>query len=176
MRHLCLLLCTGSVLLGLTPSLAAQDSPGYDKHIQPIFTRCCVQCHNMKRHRGGLDLETFEGLMKSANKKPFVVPGEPDKSRVVRMVEGKLKHPKLPEKGKRPNADEISLLREWIAAGAKADKNECSHASPDTKFPLAPGGFVAATFYLVRVCPGTPGERCVLACSRRRGRTSVTST
>jgi hypothetical protein len=143
MRHVCLLLCTGLALLGLTPSLVAQDPPGYDKHIKPIFTRCCVECHNTKRPRGGLDLESFEGLMKSGKKKTFVSPGEPDKSHIVLMVEGKLRHPKLSDKGKQPKADEVSLLRAWIAAGAKADQKECRHASPDTKLPVAQGGSVA---------------------------------
>ena len=47
-------------------SSAAQSPPSYAKHVRPILTRYCVECHNAKESEGGLSLESVKTLMEAA--------------------------------------------------------------------------------------------------------------
>ncbi len=109
-------------LLGMTSSLQAQE-PRYSQHIQPFFNKYCSECHNAKRPRAGLDLESIKGLRNGSDNGSVFEPGQADKSLLVLVVEGK-KKPIMPPKNKpQPKPEEVALLRAWITAGAKVDSN-----------------------------------------------------
>jgi hypothetical protein len=109
-----------------------QTPPTWSKQIKPFFTRYCVECHNSKEGEGegGLSLETFKDLMEGGGRGAAVVPGKPDMSRLVRMIEGKLKPIMPPKKAKQPTKDEVALVRAWVLAGAGDD------SAPATKIVL----------------------------------------
>jgi WD40 repeat protein len=103
-------------------SMARGDEPpSYAKRVQPFFARYCVECHNDDDLKGGLSLESFTGLSEGADTGPIVVPGKPEESAIVLVVESKRKPKMPPAKAKQPKPDEIGLLRAWVAAGAKDD-------------------------------------------------------
>src|SRR3954452_14483382 len=105
------------LFLGL-PLPASAQAPSYSKQVQPFFTRYCVECHNAKEPEGGLSLESYKLLMEGGRKGAVLVPGKPELSRMVRMVEGKLKPTMPPRKSKQPTPAEVAMLRAWVAAGA----------------------------------------------------------
>jgi mono/diheme cytochrome c family protein len=116
------LLLAGSVAtVPSHPACAQQNQISYAEDIAPIFRGWCVSCHQP----GGegyeasqLDLTTYEGLMAGTKFGPMVVPGEPDRSNLIVLIEGQadirmpLGHKQLP-----------SCLRRniwtWIFQGAK---------------------------------------------------------
>src|SRR5205823_4903222 len=55
------------------------------------------------------------------------------KSRLVLMVEGKLKPAMPPQKAKQPRSEELAVLRAWVAAGAKDDSNVVRATLPEIK-------------------------------------------
>lgn len=89
-----------------------------------VLERYCYRCHGQEgRDEGGFNVVVeLEQLVASR----WVVPGEPDRSKLLRMmVEGRMPPetdvlddqdplPLLP----RPAAAEIALVRDWVAAGA----------------------------------------------------------
>jgi hypothetical protein len=90
-----------------------KKTPAFKNDVMPILTNSCTNCHGAKKKRGGIDLSSYELVMKS------VKAGEPDKSRLVNSVTGqgaKLMPPKvgLAE-------DKVKILKDWITAGAKND-------------------------------------------------------
>ncbi len=121
-----------ALLLLAPPAIAAP--PSYAKQIKPFFARYCIECHSGEDADGGLNLETFKGLLDGGNHGVVLHAGKADDSRMVRMVEGKTKPPMPPKKKRQPKADEIALLRAWIAAGAKDDSAAVTVTLP----PIAP--------------------------------------
>ncbi|MBI2808242.1 MAG: hypothetical protein HYX68_24920 [Planctomycetes bacterium] len=113
-------LTLSAALIGAS-SLWAQP-PSYSKHIRPFFVKYCLECHAGKDAKAGLSLETYKAVMAGADGGAVIVPGKPDDSRLVLLCEGKDKPKMPPRKAKfQPKADEIKLLRAWVAAGARDD-------------------------------------------------------
>jgi WD40 repeat protein len=114
---------TAAALLapGLAAGPAAAPPPSYSKQVKPLLTRYCVECHNAREPEGDLVLESYKSLMEGGRHGAAVVPGKPDVSRLVRMVEGKLKPFMPPRKAKQPTPAEVAVLRAWVAAGARDD-------------------------------------------------------
>ena len=88
-------------------------APSFKNDVMPILTSACTNCHSGKKKKAGVDLSTYDAVMKT------VKTGEPDKSRLVKSVTGqgaKLMPPKagLPD-------DQVKILKDWITAGAKND-------------------------------------------------------
>ncbi|HKB38866.1 MAG TPA: c-type cytochrome domain-containing protein, partial [Gemmataceae bacterium] len=118
-RYIILLSC---LLLVATRAAPAQEAPSFAKQVRPFFARYCVECHTAQDPDGGLSLDSYKGLLAGGDKGEVFVAGKPNESRIVLMVEGKIA-PKMPPKRAKqhPKADEVPLLRAWIAAGAKDD-------------------------------------------------------
>jgi mono/diheme cytochrome c family protein len=92
----------------------------YNQRVQPIFATNCYRCHGGMNHRGGLHLDSKEGLMRGGHDGVVVVPGHPEKSLLVALIrhEGPATDPMpMPPKSKISDAD-ISTVTEWIKAGA----------------------------------------------------------
>ncbi len=138
--------CTLTVLASAAASPAQQ--PSYARDVRPFLAKYCLECHNAKSAKASLNLETFKGLRAGGDSGTVLVPGSPDKSPLVRLVEGK-EEPKMPPKAARrqPKPAEVAVLRAWIKAGAKDDSTDLKAFIPDVKprVPTAPA--VAAVAY-----------------------------
>jgi hypothetical protein len=99
----------------------SDDPPSYSKDIQPFLATHCVQCHNGKKAKAGYNFERFDGLTRGGKKGPALVAGEPDKSLVVRVLNGQGKKMPPPMYEHQPKAEDVDVLKAWIAAGAKDD-------------------------------------------------------
>src|SRR5262245_288309 len=125
------------VWLAATDTAAAQQPPSYARQVRPLFAKYCLECHNAKESKGDLNLETFPSLMKGGKSGPVVVPGKPDESLLVLLPEGKEKPPMPPKTARQPKPNEITVLRAWVAAGAKDDSASITVTIPDIK-PRSP--------------------------------------
>ena len=76
----------------------------------------CVSCHNAARRAAGVDLSSYAAVLaaRGTNGKPIVVPGAPEASSLLTVITSG----SMPPNGVKPAADQIELLRAWIAAGA----------------------------------------------------------
>ena len=88
--------------LAVAWQLQAADEVSYRKQIQPLIAARCEACHRS----GPVNLASYEGLRRAAPLLTAVVSGSP---------------PRMPKAGAPLSADEVSLLRNWVAAGAKND-------------------------------------------------------
>jgi hypothetical protein len=121
-------------LVAVASRLPAQQPPSYARDVRPFLTKYCLECHNSKEAKSGLDLETYKGLRAGGDGGEVLLPGQPNASRIVLMVEGK-KKPKMPPQKARfhPLAREIPVLRAWVAAGARDDSSAVRIALPAIK-------------------------------------------
>jgi WD40 repeat protein len=135
------------ILAAAAGPLAAQQPPSYARQLKPFFARYCLECHSGPDADGGLNLETYKGLRAGGDHGAVLTPGQPDASRIVRMVEG-IKGPFMPpKKSKQPSAAEKTLLRAWIAAGARDDSTAARLTVPVIRPKVAVAAPVAALAY-----------------------------
>lgn len=93
--------------------------------ILPIVLLRCTPCHGLRRQEGGLALDTRAGMLKGGKSGPALVPGEPDKSLIVKRIRSGEMPPKqgLDEVStKRITAPEIERVARWVAQGAPQGK------------------------------------------------------
>jgi mono/diheme cytochrome c family protein len=93
---------------GAAPAPAAGGQVTFVKDIQPLFAAKCAACHGTM---GGLTLTSFESVMHGGTSGPAVIPKDPAKSSIItKQAAGG--HPG------QLSAEEIDLVRKWIADGA----------------------------------------------------------
>src|SRR5580698_9586459 len=107
-----------------TANAAPQDEAAtpefYTTKVQPIFQANCYRCHGGMNHRGGLNIAKRAGMMKGGHDGAVLVPGDPAKSLLVRLIrhEGPQNDPMpMPPKAKLSDAD-IATVERWVRAGA----------------------------------------------------------
>jgi mono/diheme cytochrome c family protein len=85
--------------------------------VTPILKASCAKCHG---NAGGVSLESYAAVMAGAKGGKIVVPGDPDASELVKVIDGR-DTPRMPMGADPLLAAQISAIRAWIAAGAKND-------------------------------------------------------
>ncbi len=88
----------------------------FEKSVRPILSARCLGCHGPEKHKGGLRLDSRQGLMAGGTSGPAVVPGNPDESALVDAVNYGEAY-QMPPKSKLP-AHEIATLTDWVKRGA----------------------------------------------------------
>ncbi len=105
----------------------AQESPSpsgddfFRKRIAPVLAGRCFACHSAgaEKLKGGLLLDTAQGLSKGGHSGRAIVPGEPDKSLLIQAVRGADPEFLMPPKGKGALSKvEIADLEAWVRMGA----------------------------------------------------------
>src|SRR5262245_59199065 len=137
-----------ALFLVTTPPAPAQEAPSFAKQVRPFFARYCVECHTAQDPDGGLSLDSYKGLVAGGDNGAVLVAGKPNESRIVLMVEGKVS-PKMPPKRAKqhPKADEVPVLRAWIAAGARDDTSAVGVLLPSIRARRKLAAPVAALAY-----------------------------
>ena len=176
------------VLLAITAGLAFVTSPvlsadlqppapspqpgsvDFVRDVQPILSQHCYSCHGGKKHEGGLQWDHRSSALKGGDSgEPALVPGEPKKSLVLKLVRGKEDEVMPPSgKGKPLSAEQVALLTRWIAEGAKWPDAAAEPATPKHWAFIKP---VRAPLPEVKQAdwPRDPLDRFVLARLEREG-------
>lgn len=87
--------------------------------IYPLLEERCLTCHGAKA-KGGLRLDSFASATAGGDSGlAAVVPGQPDKSLLVELIETDDEGDRMPPEGEPLEPAERDALRQWVAAGAK---------------------------------------------------------
>src|SRR5262249_30258402 len=117
---LCLSMALGS--MSPTRAVAADGKPEpaqvefFEKKVRPLLAENCHQCHGPEKQRGGLRLDSRSALLTGGDSGPAIVPGQPEKSRLVQAVQyaGDLR---MPPKSKLSD-EQTAALTAWVKMGA----------------------------------------------------------
>jgi Planctomycete cytochrome C len=105
---------------------ALQGSVSFDGHVRPVLEAKCIGCHNGTRLRSGfLNLASRTESFSEGPWGPRIVPGNPDRSLLVSKLD--ISHSPVratPRIEDRISAEEIAVLRKWIADGAAWPEGE----------------------------------------------------
>ncbi len=101
---------------------AAREAAGgidFEKEIKPILADQCFRCHANKA-KGGLRLDSREAALKGGDSEvAAVVPGDPEKSLLMEMIDPKLAGDDvMPPKGDPLSEEQREVFAHWIAQGA----------------------------------------------------------
>ena len=106
------------ILLGVVLAPALRADEFFHSKIEPLLEERCYQCHSHdQKMKAGLALDSRSGWEQGGDSGPAIVPGEPEKSLLLRMVRWTDEDHQMPPKEKLPAA-EIALLEEWVKRGA----------------------------------------------------------
>jgi Protein of unknown function (DUF1553)/Protein of unknown function (DUF1549)/Planctomycete cytochrome C len=115
------------VILGLLFVLAGPSSRADEKglrdhfeaKVRPVLVERCYPCHSVEagKSKGGLKLDSRQGVREGGDSGPAVVPGKPDESLLLRAIEHANDVEPMPPKAKLPDPV-IADFRRWIEAGA----------------------------------------------------------
>jgi hypothetical protein len=115
---------------GLAPSEEAHAVGGpntqvsFKGDVYPIFQVYCASCHNPPEGEGykasGLDLSSYQGVMKGTKYGPMIVPGDAENSNLMWLLDWRASPQlRMPHGKKQLPPDERNTIRTWIRQGAK---------------------------------------------------------
>jgi len=109
-----------------TPGADAPGSPEqiefFEKKIRPVLAEHCYACHSAeaertKKLKGGLRLDTRDGLLKGGDSGPAIVPGKAADSLLVKTLRYAAGEVQMPPKGRLPDAV-VADFEKWVDMGA----------------------------------------------------------
>jgi len=122
---LLVLLALGAEAQETTPAADRDGVEFFEKKIRPVLADRCYSCHSAdaKKLKGGLFVDSPEGMLKGGDTGPSVAAGLPDKSLLIKAIRYTDEELKMPPKGRLP-ADVVADFEAWVKRGAPAPKSK----------------------------------------------------
>jgi hypothetical protein len=110
----------------------------FEKKIRPVLAEHCYKCHAVtaEKVRGELFLDSRAGVRRGGANGPIIVPGRPEKSRLIRALRHTDPETAMPPKQKLPEAV-IADFEAWVRMGAPDPRDE-STAAATRKYGVDP--------------------------------------
>lgn len=127
------------------------ESTLFEAMVRPVLDQNCVDCHGAGRSRGGLRLDTHEGIEMGGKSGPVIIESKPDASELVRRTLLPIDHDELmPPEGNEPlDFGDVEIIRWWISEGASFDRKLREIVDSGRDLPFA------VEAYLERHLPAT---------------------
>jgi len=101
---------------GVTPVAGESHAAiSFANEVMPILEKHCWECHSEESAELGLKLDTYEGVMAGSDYGTVVEAGDADGSLLVDMIAAG----DMPEDGDPVPAEELEVIKTWIAEGAE---------------------------------------------------------
>jgi len=101
----------------------SQSKMSFREDVVPIFKGRCESCHQPGgegAQKSGLDLTTYAGLMKGTKFGPMVIPGDPESSNLMLLLDWRASPAlRMPHGKKQLSSCDRNAIRAWIREGAK---------------------------------------------------------
>jgi len=125
-----------SAMAGAASELNPDHKEFFEKKILPIFSSACYKCHSIEqgKSKGGLTLDTKEGLLKGGDGGAVIIAGKPEESPLIMAVSYKDKDLQMPPKGEKLSEKQIADLVAWVKMGAPDSRK---NAAPEVASKLS---------------------------------------
>jgi len=102
----------------------ADDVAFFETKIRPLLVETCYKCHSVseKKSKGGLYVDSVAALLRGGETGAAIVPGKPEKSKLIEAVTYKNADLQMPPKGPL-SAVHVADLTEWVKRGAAWPKD-----------------------------------------------------
>jgi len=113
------------VAICLAVPLHSEEASGiefFESKVRPLLASQCYKCHSEEaakagKLKGGLRLDTRDGVAKGGEEGPIIKPGKPEESRLIKSVRYTHESLQMPPK-QRLSDEEVAILEKWVAMGA----------------------------------------------------------
>jgi hypothetical protein len=114
------------------PKLTPVQTEFFESKIRPLLVENCYKCHSAgaEKLKGGLLLDTRDGVLKGGDTGPAIVPGKPDDSLLIKAVRYADKDLQMPPSDKKLPDNLIASLEQWVRMGAPDPRTEGTNAKP----------------------------------------------
>src|SRR5688572_24058509 len=92
----------------------------FEKHIRPVLVERCYKCHSTQdgaKVKGGLLLDTREGVLKGGDTGPVIVAGDPEKSLLIKAIRYHDEDLQMPPKDQL-SKEVVAAFEQWVKMGA----------------------------------------------------------
>jgi mono/diheme cytochrome c family protein len=106
--------------IAAAPAVSGDDLQFFETRIRPVLADHCYKCHSREadKIRGGLMLDTREGMLHGGDTGPAIEPGKPEDSLIVDAIGYKDADLQMPPKGEKLTDQQVADITEWIRRGA----------------------------------------------------------
>ncbi len=112
---------TATPAAGAVPAAAMtlEEERFFEVKIRPVLVSQCGKCHasTAEKLRGGLQVDTREGLRRGGDSGPALVPGKPEESLLIRALRYRDEELRMPPKSKLPETV-VADFEKWVKMGA----------------------------------------------------------
>ncbi len=113
--------CPALLLAFVAPLFAVTPAENFfTTQVQAVLQQNCFKCHShsSEKIKGGLVLDSLDGLLAGGDTGPAVVPGDAEKSLLIKAVRYTDADLQMPPKDKKLSAPQIAALEQWVKDGA----------------------------------------------------------
>ena len=127
-----LLVLPAVALRAADTNLTTEQLDFFEKHVRPVLSDNCYRCHSQDspKIRGGLLLDTRAGWLKGGDTGPAIVPGDPDKSLLIKAIRYTDKDLQMPPADKKLATNLITDLETWVKMGAPDPRTQPPDSHP----------------------------------------------
>jgi hypothetical protein len=158
------------VVVCLVPMSRADDKVQFNRDVRPILADTCFKCHGPAARKGGIQLDVREEATKPGRgKRVPIVPGQPEKSEVVRRVfatdDDTIMPP--PSAHRTLTAAQKETIKRWISEGAVYQKHWSFEMPVKPAIPMVGAANPIDAFLVDRLkreklTPGREADRTIL--------------
>jgi len=111
------------LLYAISSSARGELSPKalefFESRIRPVLTQDCYECHRSSgKRKGGLALDSRQGLLDGGDSGKVLVPGRPNESLLIKAIRHESEDLKMPKARAKLEASVIADFEEWVRMGA----------------------------------------------------------
>lgn len=106
---------TPAPTVGTAPATADVGRVSFASQVAPLFAEACISCHGEETQEAGLQLHTYEAVMKGSEYGTVIEAGDPDASLLLDMISAG----EMPQDADALDEDQVEMVRSWIAEGAE---------------------------------------------------------
>ncbi|MCG8583272.1 MAG: DUF1549 domain-containing protein, partial [Pirellulales bacterium] len=119
LRMSCAVVLSMATTLLTYSASVANEKVDFEKQIQPLFAKHCVECHGADTQDGGIRWDRRSSVLRGGDSGvPPIVVGKPDTSDLIKRLVTDDEDERMPADADPLPAHEIELIRKWISQGA----------------------------------------------------------
>jgi uncharacterized membrane protein len=121
---------TPAVVTPATATPEAVATVDFVKSVQPFFANYCYRCHGPTRQANRI---RFDDRSVVLARRGLITPGDPDHSSLISVISAPLSSGShMPQRSApQPTADEIAMIKDWVAQGANWPASATVAPSPN---------------------------------------------
>src|SRR5690606_8314593 len=122
LRNVLHIACGTAALFSVIAARADEAPVSFSKDIAPVLAKNCAACHSAAEANGGYQVGNFNLVLKAGDSEaPAVTAGKPEESELLTRIATDDESLRMPQEADPLPAEQVALVKRWIAEGAKYD-------------------------------------------------------